>query len=92
MNNNTSEIGAIVCEHVVSNKRPIKLIVHNHDDTWEFVCGEIDHHDFIESEIIELNNLIDLDDSTLPIKKLPMGCIAERKGINSKWKYSVIEE
>jgi len=92
MMNKITELGSIVCEHVVANKRPIKLIVHNRDNTWEFVCGEIDHHDFIESEIIGLNNLIELDYSILPIKQLPMGCVAERKGINSKWKYSVIKE
>jgi hypothetical protein len=90
--NKRKELGVIICEHVISKKRPIKMIVHNHDKTWEFMCGEIDHHDFIDSKVIELNNLIKFDQSILPVKKLPAGCIAERDRIDSEWEYSEIEE
>jgi hypothetical protein len=90
--NKIKEPGVIVCEHVIDNIRPIKMIVHNHDETWEFMCGEIDHHDFIDSNVVGLNHLIKFDQSILPVKKLPVGCIAERERVDCDWEYSEIEE
>ena len=90
--NNIKELGVIVCEHVISKQRPIKMIVHNYDETWECMCGEIDHLDFIDSKVIELNNLIESDQSILLVKKLPVGCIAERERVDCAWEYSKIEE
>jgi hypothetical protein len=90
--NKRKELGVFVCEHVIAKKRPIKMIVHNHDKTWECMCGEIDHHDFIDSKVIGLNNLIKFDQTILPVKKLPVGCIAEREKVNGEWVYSEIAE
>lgn len=90
--NKLKELGVTVCEHIVANIRPIKMVVHNHDNTWECMCGEIDHHDFIDSKVIGLNHLIEFDNSILPIKQLPVGCVAERKAKNAQWKYYIIEE
>jgi hypothetical protein len=88
--NKRKELSIIVCEHVITNKRPIKMIVHNHDKTWECMCGEIDHLDFLDSKVIGLNNLIKFDPSLLQIKKLPVGSIAERERVDCEWKYSEI--
>jgi hypothetical protein len=90
--NKIKERAVSVCEHVIANLRPIKMIVHNHDKTWEFMCGEIDHYDFINSKVIALNNLIKNDQSILTVKRLPVGCIAERERVDSEWEYSEIEE
>ena len=90
--NKFKELGVTVCEHVMANIRPIKLVVHNHDHTWECMCGEIDHFDFEDSKVVKLGNLIKLDESILPTKKLPVGCVAERERIDSKWEYSAIED
>ncbi len=92
MMNNRKELGVFVCEHIIAKLRPIKMIVHNHDKTWECMCGEIDHLDFLDSKVVRLNNLIKFDQSLLPVKQLPVGCIAERDRIDSEWEYSKIEE
>jgi hypothetical protein len=88
----SKELGVVVCEHVIAKKRPIRMIIHNHDETWEFMCGEIDHHDFIDSKTVVLNNLIKFDQSILQVKKLPIGFIAERNRADCQWEYSEIEE
>jgi len=90
--NNMKEQHATVCEHVIANVRPIKMIVHNHDKTWECMCGEIDHLDFLDAKVVKLSNLIKLDETILPIKQLPAGCVAERKRVDSKWEYSLIDD
>lgn len=90
--NKRKELGVIVCEHVIANIRPIKMIVHNHDKSWEFMCGEIDHHDFIDSSVIGLNGLVKSDRSIMTVKQLPVGCVAERERVDGEWEYSEIEE
>ena len=86
------EMGVFVCEHVVANKRPVKMIVHNHDETWEFMCGEIDHFDFNDSKVIGIKHLIKKDESLLRLKNIPIGCVAERDKVDSEWEYSDIED
>jgi len=83
-----AEHSVIACEHVSANIRPIKMIVHNHDETWEFMCGEIDHFDSNDSKVIKFNHLIESDQSILSVKKIPVGHIAEREKVDSDWEYS----
>jgi hypothetical protein len=56
------------------------------------MCGEIDHHDFIDSKTVVLNNLIKFDQSILQVKKLPIGFIAERDRADCQWEYSELDE
>ncbi|MFK8013590.1 MAG: hypothetical protein AB8B80_16245 [Marinicellaceae bacterium] len=90
--NKKSELGVLVCEHIVANKRPIKMIVHNHDETWEFMCGEIDHFDFNDSKVIGITHLLKKDESLYLLKNIPVGCLAQRDKADSHWKYSYIED
>lgn len=36
---------ATVCMHVYDRVRPVKLITHERDGTWQILCGEYDHDD-----------------------------------------------
>ena len=68
------------------------MVVHNHDTTWEFMCGSDDHEDFRKSKVVGLNHLIEKDPTLLPLRELPRGCIAERFNIEDEWEHYEFNE
>jgi hypothetical protein len=69
--------GVFVFNHVLSHDRPVRLVVHHSDDTWQLTCGEYDHDipklHFVHVEHFsgEQPELIDL------VHELPKGFLAE---------------
>jgi len=55
-----SEITSIVCPHVFSNERAVRLLIHHSDGTWQAACGERDHaSDCSDFRAVGLNHLFD---------------------------------
>ena len=93
MTDESKVLNAIVCEHIANKQRPVKLVFHNYDYSWEFMCGHADHTDFKKAQIIPLDNLLDQDKSLLVLKDLPINCIAEINSETGDWEfYENIEE
>jgi len=88
----SKEFGVIVCEHILDNSRVVKLVVHNYDSIWEFMCGESDHLDYKKSKVIGINHLIDRDSSLSELKKLPIGHFAEKKEFDDDWEIHEFNE
>ena len=78
---------AIVCEHIASKQRPITLVFHNNDSSWEFMCGHADHTDFDQAQILPIKDIINQDESLLILKDLPINCIAELNPETGDWEF-----
>jgi len=55
---NMTEIASVVCPHVFANTRPVRLLIHNGDGTWQATCGERDHtDDCSDFQVVGVNHL-----------------------------------
>jgi hypothetical protein len=69
--------GVFICNHVLSRGRPVRLVVHHSDNSWQLTCGEYDHDvpklhfAHLEHFAGEQPDLADL------VHELPKGFLAE---------------
>lgn len=69
----------IVCGHVFRDERPISVVIHHSDDTWQFVCGGHDHpDDCSDFEAVGIAHLIDRQSNIREAAELSRGWMAER--------------
>jgi hypothetical protein len=80
-------LDAIVCEHIANKQRPVKLVFHNIDYSWEFMCGHADHTDFNKAQIIPLDDLLNQNQSLQVLKDLPINCTAEINSETGEWEF-----
>ena len=50
----------IVCDHVLSKKRPILYATHESEGDWQFLCGQ-DDHTAENAKVISLKQVTELD-------------------------------
>ena len=72
-------LDAIVCEHIANKQRPVKLVFHNTDYSWEFMCGHDDHTDFNKAQILPLEAYIHSDIREIRQEEIKSSQIDESK-------------
>ena len=85
-------LDAIVCEHIANKQRPVKLVFHNTDYSWEFMCGHDDHTDFNKAQILPLEEILNQDISLKALRDLPINCTAEINSETGNWEFYNNEE
>lgn len=87
------QLGCIVCSHVFDGSRPVLLIAHDRDDSWQFLCGGSDHGTDETAEDyhwVGVGHLLNRDPMLEAMSALPKGYEAERPSISDDWATSQI--
>jgi hypothetical protein len=79
-----SNLGVIICSHVLEATRPILLVAHDAEG-WNFACGSTDHHGADDFHVVGVGHLIARDPSLNLCADLPPGFIAERSAAALPW-------
>lgn len=86
-----TETACVVCPHVFANKRPVRLLIHHSDGTWQATCGARDHSaDCSDFAIVGVNHLFERQSDIAALATLGAERIAECSG--GQWKVSVFDE
>ena len=73
-----------VCDHVLSQSELVRLVVHDEDDKWTFMCGS-ESDDGDELHYVPLSYVLDPDPSLGSIAALEPGMIASRGSVDAGW-------
>jgi hypothetical protein len=79
-----TNLGVIVCSHILEDSRPILLVAHDADG-WNFACGKRDHDGADDFHVVGVGHLVSRDSSINDRANLPVGSIAERASGDSPW-------
>jgi hypothetical protein len=79
-----SNLGVVICSHVLDVSRPILLVAHDVDG-WNFACGQRDHGGADDFHVVGVGHLGNRDPSVNECADLPVGFIAERTSVGSPW-------
>jgi len=86
-----TETTCVVCPHILSHQRDVRLFIHHADGVWQATCGERDHvEDCSDFEVIGLNHLLDRQGELAAFQTLPLAHIAERR--EEGWSVSRFDE
>lgn len=73
------------CSHILEDNKPITFVTHHFDDNnWQFLCN-CKHQD-IDAVIISIGEICEIDPGVEELCDMPVGCFAQRKNKNAKWK------
>lgn len=82
------ENSGIMCGHVYNEERPLKLIDHCPDGTWDFMCGEEDHdtQEAVDEAVVVCWECA-MQNTMLPLKvqQLPKAHSAEYDSKTERW-------
>ena len=85
------EVPCLVCPHVLTDARPVRVMIHHSDGTWQAVCGEWDHSEQNEDfKVVGINHLFDRQTDLSPLRTLAPEQIAEL--IDGRWVVSIFAE
>ena len=79
-----SNLGVIICSHVLEATRPILLVAHDAEG-WNFACGNTDHGNAEDFHVVGVGHLVARDPSINQCADLPVGFIAERSAAAFPW-------
>jgi len=86
-----SELLCIVCPHVLADERPVRVLIHHYDGSWQAVCGERDHRDDCSDfQTIGLNHIVERQTEIGQFEDLPTSTIAEQTA--EGWQVSHFDE
>jgi hypothetical protein len=84
-------VACIVCPHVLREERPVRLLIHHHDGTWQAMCGERDHTvDGSDCRVVGVNHLFARQADLAPLASLPREQIAEWR--SGEWDVAPFDE
>lgn len=73
-----TETASVVCPHVFISERPVRLLIHHADGTWQATCGARDHSaDCSDFTVIGLNHLFERQPDIAAFETLGPDQIAE---------------
>ncbi len=81
---NVSFALAFCCSHIASKEKPCKLVTHNDDETWEFLCGGEGHTDS-DAVICSVGEILLADESVADALCIKKGFYAMREKVGGKW-------
>ncbi len=77
-------VEAVTSVHVTKQNKPILFVSHYSDDhSWAFLSG--DPVTVEESQIVSMQEIIDIDPTVVEIANLEPGWSAERESIGKEW-------
>jgi hypothetical protein len=71
------------CKHVVSEGAPILSVTHDHDGSYQFLCGQ--EHKEEDAKIISLKEATVLDPTLNQLYNMPIGVGADRETKDGDW-------
>jgi hypothetical protein len=75
---------------VLAGTEPIRLVMHNGDGTWDFLCNTTEDPDMIQT--VHVREMFDRFAADLTeVRDLPRGWLAERREPGDAWLYEEIE-
>ena len=74
-----SDKNGFACNHVVRKKRPVMLVAHGADGSWQFMCGKEDHTRQKQAKRVSLSQMFEGLTPGLAQEDVAPGQIAERK-------------
>jgi hypothetical protein len=81
----------VVCPHVFSHERTVKILIHHQDGTWQAACGERDHaSDCSDFAVVGLDHLLERQPDLVGLEQLPADHFAERS--EDRWIVSPFDE
>ena len=77
----------IACIHVLERMRPVNIVAHAPDGTWDFICGEDDdeHEDVDKLHSLCAGCGFEAFVDGLEMDELPVGWTAERPDAGARW-------
>ena len=81
---------AFVCSHVFSAAAPVRLVVHESDGDWQFLCGQ-EHAEDELPHVVGIGHLQERDATLTQVVDLEPGWEAYRAGMESGWSRQCIE-
>jgi hypothetical protein len=86
-----AEIATVVCPHVLTNERPVRLLIHHGDGTWQATCGQRDHaEDCSDFEVVGINHLFERQPDMTALATLPPNYISDWS--DGRWTVSPFDE
>ncbi len=83
-------IAVFTTKQVLSETNFISYVYHDSDGDWQFFTND----EAIEednSNLVSLQEIIDIDNTIIEILDMPLGLGAYRKGVGHKWEFFQIE-
>jgi len=71
------------CVHVLQDGEPILSVTHDHDGSWQFLCGR--QHSETDAKIISLKQATEIDPSLNGLYAMPAGVGADRASKDADW-------
>jgi hypothetical protein len=85
------DTACISCRHVVTEGQPILTVSHDHDGSWQFLCGL--EHSEADAKVISLKQAAEKDPSVNGLYEMPVGVGADRATTDAEWiPYKLAEE
>lgn len=85
------ELICVVCPHVFAHERPVRVLIHHYDKTWQAVCGDRDHkEDCSDFEPVGLNHIVQRQPELNQFERLPTSTMAEHTAAG--WEVSRFDE
>ena len=86
-----TETASVVCPHVFANERPVRLLIHHGDGTWQATCGARDHSaECSDFRVVGVNHLFERQSDIAAFETLGADRIAEWS--DGQWTVSVFED
>jgi hypothetical protein len=80
-----SELGILTSRPVAEGTEPVRVVVHDHEGDWQFVCGTTNHAS--DAMIVGVNHILDLDPTLEELLDLPRGTRAFREEPGDPWRH-----
>ena len=81
----THDKDGLVCNHVQKRKRPARIIAHDKDGVWQFMCGMDDHTNPKQAKKTCVICAFDKYAGDLTREDVPQGHIARRANSKGEW-------
>ncbi len=67
----------LACNHVMRGKRPLKMIAHDADGVWQFMCGKDDHGKAKQAKRVKVSAMFAKAVTGITEDEIPAGNVAE---------------
>lgn len=79
------------CKNVWLRGKPVLYVSHDHDGSWQLLCGGYEHTDDNEIMVMHKGHLLERDPSLAAALDLPIGWRSERGSLADAWTRESIE-
>jgi hypothetical protein len=76
-------LASITLKRIVSGERPVLVVTHDDDGSWQFLDGEAVSNE--DASVVGLGTMIELDPTLVQVAALPWGWVAVRERVGGAW-------